>query len=156
MSYWKTLPPTDNQLKVIDEYNCLYGVKINIKNKQDAHDVIAAYCIVQKLDFDDNYVKHTQVSYEVAEEKKFNSYKFINNNRLKNVTNIEIKDGIANITMRRQGNNIDLLAGLNNLAGRLTTEVSCSEYEDSLGYLNEQGLELEKDLYGPDPIWWDK
>ena len=80
MSSWKLLPPTPNQVKAIESYNLVYGVKIHINNKQDAHNVISVFCPVQKLEFNDTYINGTEVSYEVVNEKLFSSYRENNKN----------------------------------------------------------------------------
>lgn len=53
-----------------------------------------------------------------------------------------------------KSNDLLLLESLNNNMGRLMTEVSYSDFEDSLGYLDEETLEFERNLYGPNPMWW--
>lgn len=154
MGYWKSLSPTPNQLKAIETYNSAYGVKIHINSKQDAHDVISVFCPVQKLDFNYNYVEGTNVSYEVVNENIFNKYREINKKRLKNVVDIEIRDGEAIITLIKTDNKHNVLQSLQDNMDKLLTETSHSEYEDSLGYLDEQGLNNEMDMYGNDPMWW--
>lgn len=49
-------------------------------------------------------------------------------------------------------NKVSVLGCLQNNMDRLLNEVSFSEYEDSLGYLNEMDLKEEMDSYGVDPI----
>lgn len=154
MASWKSLPPTPNQVKAIESYNLAYGVKIHVNNKQDAHNVISVFCPVQKLEFNDTYINGTDVSYEVVNEKLFSCYRENNKNRLKNVTDIKIKDGEAIITVIKKNNKHDVLKSLQLNMNKLQTE-SLSEYEDSLGCLDENNLNREMDLYGSDPMWWE-
>ena len=74
---------------------------------------------------------------------------------MKNITDIKIKDGEAIITVIKNNNKHDVLQSLNDNMFKLQTEVSLSEYEDSLGYLPENVLNHEMEMYGPDPMWWD-
>ncbi len=43
MGYWRILPPTETQLKRIAEYEKIFKVKFNIKNKEQAYDLIKQY-----------------------------------------------------------------------------------------------------------------
>ena len=70
---------------------------------------------------------------------------------LKNMIDININNETAIITV----NKTDVLKSLNDNIDKLQTEVSFSEYEDSLGYLPENVLNHEMEMYGPDPMWWD-
>lgn len=154
MSSWKSLPPTPNQIKAIETYNLAYGVKIHINNKQDAHNVISVFCPVQKLEFNDTCVEKTDVSYDVVNEKLFNNYHKLNKQMLKNMIDININNGTAIITVKGH-NKTDVLKSLNDNMDKLQREASFSEYEDSLGYLPENVLSHEMEIYGPDPMWWD-
>lgn len=150
MSYWKSQQPTPNQLSAIATYNKAYGVEIVINNKQDAHDVISKFCPVQKLDFNDSFIEGTSVKYNIIDNDKFNQYKSLNHERLKYVESIEIKDGQAIIAIRKKSNNH--LQSLNDIMFRMLNEESFSEFEDDLGYLDQETLRREKDIYGIDPL----
>ena len=68
--------------------------------------------------------------------------------------NIEIKDGQALIAIAEKGNINNTLQSLQDNMDKLLSETSHSEYEDSLGYLDEQRMKDEMDMYGSDPMWW--
>lgn len=153
-SPWSFLPPTEKQTNAINSYNKVYGVTIFAKTKQDAYDVISTFAPANRLYFNESFVKGTKVCYAVVNEELFERHIARDNYRLRNVVNIEVKNGMAIFT-KKSTNRIDLLEGLSKLMGKMMSESSCSEYEDSLGYLDEQGLRDEMDLYGPSPMWWD-
>lgn len=154
MTYWDTLPPTPKQISAIETYNCGYGVKIHANTKQQAHDVISTFVPIQKLDFNTKFVEGTKVTYDVVDQRTFSNYKRLNNERLDGVESIKIEDGMAIIAMRKKNNTINTLGSLNSGMSRMMDEPSHSDYEDSLGYLDEGNLKRESDMYGLDPIWW--
>ena len=152
MSYWNTLPPTEKQVTAIKSYNSAYGVKINADTKQKAYDVISKFCPVQKLEFTpEGFVKGTNVSYEVTNQKLFieNPYNKWLKEKVKSIRN---ENGIAYLTVKKHDNTLDLLSYLAKLQGKMLTNPSFSTLEDDLGYLSPQDLDEERDMYGADPM----
>jgi hypothetical protein len=157
MSNWKYTEPTPAQLRAIKEYNNAYGVNILINNKQDAHEVISAYVPKQYLEFENGYVKGTNVLFMITNIKRFTSDAY---NKLvkKYIKKVKVNDdGTVTLSIIKHNNplrDLNNLEQLNNLMDKMLTEPSFSEYEDSLGYLSPDDLEEEQQMYGNDPFWW--
>jgi len=54
MGYWRILPPTEKQLERIAEYEKIFKVKFNIKNKEQASRLIGEYKRTNTLHLIDN------------------------------------------------------------------------------------------------------
>ena len=157
MSYWDNLPPTPAQENAIKQYNSAYGIELNVKSKQDAHDVISQYCPKQMLTFTENcLIEGTNIGFKIVDPKRFieNPY---NKWAQKHIKNIRIENGITYITVLNE----DPRKGLNKFLGALQKNMderlefpSFDEVSDDLGFLSPQELEEEMDMYGSDPIWW--
>lgn len=153
-SYWSTLEPTPKQVTAIETYNKGYGVEIKVKNKQDAHDVIKTFVPKQVLEFDGNFVKGTNVTFKITNQRLFNKWASENKKFNKRVKSIKISDDgktaylgikIPNITPSQ-------MKQLNDGMFDMMENPSFSEEEDALGYLSPQELEEERNLYGVDSI----
>lgn len=154
MSYWDTLPPTEKQVSAIETYNQTYGIKLVIKSKQDAHDLISVFVPKQILEFEGNIVKGTNIAFTIIDQKRFEKNAY--NRYIKdNVKKIEIKDGIAILSIKKKVSTLDVLEECARYQDILTENPSMSEEEDNLGFLSPEELEMESDMYGSNPMWWE-
>lgn len=158
MSYWDSLPPTPAQLNAIKQYNHGYGIELNVNSKQDAHDVISQYCPKQMLFFtEDNYVEGTNISFKIVDSKKFTENPY-NKWAKKHIKNVRIENGVAHLTILKENpkqNTNDLLLTLQKNMDERLEFPSYDKVGDNLGFLSEEQLDNEMDIYGHDPMWWE-
>lgn len=127
--------PTIKQIEAIKSYEDWYDIKIFYSTKKDCSTIISEFMKNRELYFDKNRIKNTNIC-------------FINNSLPS-----EQKTNMVR-TDKKRVNTIDLLSSLNENMSRLQNEVSYSEFEDSLGYLDEEMLGLENDIFGANPLWY--
>lgn len=157
MSNWNYIEPTPAQIRAINDYNRVYGVKILANTKQDAHDVISAYAPKQYLEFEHGRVKGTNVLFTIENIDKYlnNGYNEMIKKTIKKV--VVNGDGTVTLSILKKGNKLETLNLLEALAkgmDKMLNEPSFSEVEDKLGYLSPDDLEEEQQMYGSDPFWW--
>lgn len=98
---WSNVEPTPKQKLAIESYEKAAKVKILVKNKQDAHNVISQFC-KNGITFENGFIKGTNITY--SEEGKC-----VNGKTLSNDINT---DTIQPRVVRISGNLYNIMSGL--------------------------------------------
>lgn len=148
---WSKLPPTEKQIAAIESYNHTYGIQLDVKTKQDAHNVISVFVPKQYLEFENNKVKGTNISFTVQNKNRHESNEY-NNFIKENLVFLEIKDGIAHMKLRKKiPSTLDVLEEAARYLDILDNNPAMSEDDDINGFLSPEAMDDLNEMLGTNP-----